>query len=220
MNIIFLLAFFCFVSCANEKKKEISLSLEPTSKTRTLRVGQSIAVELKIVGPYIGDITKNLEGLYFTPLNAPKFVHEFHYKPQKKGDFILGPYSLTFNGKPLTSNSISIKVLPEWDGNHCTLFRVDRDEISLGENIEFVMETWSQKRKRIKIIRAPDNEFTSIQTGYTRSSMHIKNGQETHYAMKSWIITPKSKGEFLISKDLFREFPDEIELPQPKIHVK
>lgn len=215
----FLLVVFCTVSYP-EKNEEDGLCLELKSNMRSLRLGQSVTVELKIIGQAIAEIIKNTNVIEPIYQKKPEFLHQFSIQPQKEGDCILGPYSLSFNGTNLESNSLTLKVLPEWDGGLGTIFRVDCNEIYLGESFELVMETWSKESTEFNISAIYNPELASIESGITRNKISIKNSEESHYFSKSWIITPKSRGDFFITKEFFREFPDDVEPPQLKIQVK
>lgn len=218
---ILLLVVFCAALSAEGNEKEKGLTLELNSNTRSLRIGQGAGIQLKIVGQAITEIVKDTNDIKSIVFNKkPAFVYQFSYQPTKKGNYILGPYSLSFNGVNLISNSLIIKVLPEWVGGLGTIFRTDCNEINLGESFELVMETWSKERKNFDISALFNPELAVIESAISRSQTNIKNLEESHYFSKSWFITPKSRGEFLITKELFKEFPDDIEPPQLKVQVK
>lgn len=221
VTIIFLLVMFCIATSADENVKETNLSLELTSKTHTLRVGHGATVELKIAGQAITEIIKDMNNIKPSIFNKkPEFIYKFTFLSAKEGDYSLGPYSLLFNGVKLESNSLTFKVLPEWDGDLGTIFRVDCNEIYLGESFELVMETWSKEHTKFNISASYNPEHASIETGVFRNKTSIKNSEERNYCSKSWIITPKSAGDFYITKEFFKEFPDGIEPPQLKVLVK
>src|SRR4030042_1096893 len=149
---ILLLMVFGTAFSSEENDKDNNLSLELTSNMRTLRVEQSATIELKITGQAIAEIIKNTNNIKSTIFNKkPEFVYQFIVQPQKQGDCILGPYSLSFNGVHLQSNALTIKVLPEWKGGFSTLFRVDCNEIDLGGSFELVMEPWPKERPKLNI---------------------------------------------------------------------
>ena len=216
---LFLLVVLCTAFYV-DKSEEDGLSLELTSNMRSPRVGQRVTIELKIVGQAIANIIKDMNDIEPIYQKEPEFVHQFSFQPQKDSDFFLGPYSLSFNGVYLQSNSLLIKVLPEWDGGLGTFFRVDCNEVYLGESFELVMETWSGEHTNINISVLPNPELALIEFGVSGSQTSIKDGEKSYYIHRRWIITPKSRGEFLITKDFFRDFPEDIEQPLLKVQVK
>ena len=216
---LFLLVVLCTAFYV-DKSEEDGLSLELTSNMRSPRVGQRVTIELKIVGQAIANIIKDMNDIEPIYQKEPEFVHQFSFQPQKEGDLILGPYSLSFNTVNLESNPLIIKVLPEWDGGLSTIFRVDCNEIYLGESFELVMETWSGEHTNINISVLPNPELALIEFGVSGSQTSIKDGEKSYYIHRRWIITPKSRGEFLITKDFFRDFPEDIEQPLLKVQVK
>lgn len=220
-NFIFvILVMLCTNLFAEENEKGKSLGLVLTSDSRSLRIGQSTTVKLKITGRDIARIINDVNNV--TPLynNEPEFVYQFLFKSSVEGDCKMGPYSLSFNGINLVSNSLIIKVLPEWKGDYGTFFRTDCNEIMLGESFELVMETWSNEMSKANISMQSKTELASIVSGMSTTQISNKNKEENHYSKKSWAITPKSAGDFMITKELFREFPDEINPPLLKVHVK
>ncbi len=203
-----------------EKSEEDGLSLELMSNVRAPRVGQRVIIELKIIGQAIAGIITDTNDIESISPNKPEFVYKYLLQPKNEGDTVLGPYSLSFNGEYLESNSLILKVLPEWDGGYGTIFRVDCNEIYLGESFELVMETWSDKYMNNNISVLSNPELATIEARFSGSQTSIKDGETSYYFYQNWIITPKSRGEFLITKDFFRDFPDDIEPPQLKVHVK
>ncbi len=217
---LFLLVVFSTAFYAEKSEEENGLSLELTSNMRSPRVGQTVTIKLKIIGQAIADIIRDMNDVEPIYQKEPEFVCQFSFQTKKGGDLILGPYSLSFNGEYLESNSLILKVLPEWDGGYSTIFRVDCNEIYLGESFELVMETWSNEDKNINISLLPNPELALVEFGVLGSQTSIKDGEKSYYIHRRWIITPKSRGEFLITKDFFRDFPEDIEPPLLKVQVK
>ena len=191
--------------------------LELTSNSRMLRIGQTAIVQLKITGQPVADIIYDLD----TSLKPePEFTCSFPVKASVKGEMYIGPYSLSFNGEELVSNSLLIKVFPEWDGEYGTFFRVDCNEINLGQSIELVMETWSKEKNNINIFANHMPESATVVSQGVNNQLTIINNEQNHYYKSSWLITPKSAGYFLITEDFFRDFPEGINPPEFIINVK
>ena len=155
---------------------ESDLRLELESSIRTVRLGQSTKLKLKIIGSGVYEITEGTEGIEADNMKAGAFVYELEFKPQRNGSFKFGPYSLSVNGQKLTSNQIEINVLPQWDGNYGTFFRVDRDSIVLGEDVELVVETWSKAYDRKSIFLDRSESFVTTSGGSSTSS--FRSGKE------------------------------------------
>ena len=214
-----ILATLIALTCAHADESSLRLELE--SPVKTLRLGQSKKLKLKISGSDVHQITESSEGIDINHMRAGTFVYEFNFKPQRKGIFTFGPYSVEFNGQKLTSNQIKIDVLPQWEGTYGTCFRVDTNSIELGESIEFVMETWSKDRGGyISISLNRDESFSSSMGGGMSSSSFSSDDGTVSYRTRSWSVTPKTAGEFRITKELFKEFPDNIQAPDITVQVK
>jgi len=208
--------------------EEANLRLELESPVRTLRVNEITKPKLKIIGSDVREITEKTEGISAYNPELGAFVYKFTFHPQKEGEYTLGPYSITVNGRKLTSNQILITVLPQWNGKFGTFFRVDKDSIVLGEDIELHVETW------VKEGQEPIPSFTLSREesfSWTPGDSGVHGGRlgdwgepgfrETfHYTRRSWFITPKKAGAFRISKELFKGFPENITPPDIKVMVK
>lgn len=195
------------------------LRLELESNVRTVRLGQEATLRLRIAGPGIRRLTEGSEGI--SPKNSASgaFVYELGFKPPREGDFTFGPYQLSFNGQQLTSNLVSIFVLPAWDGTYGTFFRADRHSITLGESIELVMETWSTTYEPKHCFLKRDEAFTYTPGEIIMSSTMSDKGTWV-YARSAWFVTPKKAGEFRITRDLFLSFPEKVEPPDITVMVK
>jgi len=199
---------------------ESNLRLELESSVRSLRLGQSTKLKIKVIGSGVYEITEKTEGIEADNMRAGAFVYEFEFKPQRLGTFSFGPYALSMNGQKMNSNRVTINVLPQWDGTYGTFFRVDTNSIVLGENIELVAETWSKIYDRNFISLDRKETFVTQQGRSNISSRHSGNGGTVVYNCNSWFITPKQAGEFKISRDIFRRLPEDIKPPDFIIMVK
>ncbi len=213
-------------SCASRRQDDIRLEI--TSNARTLRIMDSTNVQMRIVGPAVRKMIRDCKEIVSIDsfdesgdfFKEPDFLFEFSFEPEKLGANTIGPYTLSFNGHELTSNEISIQVLPRWEGKLGTFFRVDRDTITLGEDVEFVMETWSRERY--------DYNYTPKYEGgfhcYFESSSHREALEDSdgsiHYARELWHIIPENAGQFRITKDTFARFPDNVDPPNLTVMVK
>jgi hypothetical protein len=195
------------------------LRLELECNVRTLRLGQEGTLRLRIVGPGIRRLTEDSEGI--SPKNSAggAFVYELAFKPPREGDFTLGPYQLSFNDQKLTSNRVSLFVLPAWDGRYGTLFRTDSNSITLGESIEFVMETWTPTYEPKRCLLKRNEAFTFV-PGETIMSSTVSDKSTWAYVRSVWFITPKKAGEFRITGDLFQSFPKGVKPPDITVVVK
>jgi len=153
----FAAAVVLLLSSASAGASDLTLLLE--CNVRSLRIGERARLELKILGRDLAKITEGIEGLKQDTRGPPSFVHRFDFRPEKAGRFVFGPYSLSLNGQELTSNSLSIEVLPDEKKAHGTYFRVNNEEIVLGDAFEFVIETWCQERGLEAVQLRRDNAF-------------------------------------------------------------
>jgi hypothetical protein len=137
------MAWVMAVACVGADEDAFRLELE--TPVRTLRLGQKAQLKLTIIGSGVYSITEGTEGINADNMKAGSFVYQFEFKPQRTGQFAFGPYTLAVNGQKLTSNRVSVEVLPQWDGKLGTYFRVNTNAIALGEDVELTAESWANK---------------------------------------------------------------------------
>lgn len=210
----------CFAICTvNADSPDLQLKLQ--SRFHTLRIGQFKDLELHLSGNKIDDITKGSEGISNWKKNG--FVYKFRFQPEKEGMLEVGPYSIDLDGKKITSNSIDVEVLPKWEGKYGTFFRTHTNSITLGQDFEFVIETWSTNKIDYSSMSASfqdDDSFSAKGIG-SYSSANISTKEPSYYyKAQSFLITPKNEGEFRVTKDLFRKYPVDLESPNISITVK
>lgn len=202
---------------ADEAGADLKLELE--SERRSVRVGDSVGISLRIVGPGLRKMLRNADGLPLDGFQDDAFVYHFRVRPAREGVFAVGPYSLLFNGQSLQSNGASLTVLPEWEGRCGTFFRVDRSTISLGESFELVAETWSKDAALPPLSLKSDGRFNTDRS-FTMNAQQVEERRWTTYACWSWEITPTEAGDFLIDGSLFRDLPETVEPPKLVVHVQ
>jgi len=205
------------IALTGAQAEEPSLQLVLESRVSSLRYGTSSSLTLKLSGAPVEDMIKPQEGI--EPSVGPKaFVYRFNFKPQREGSFTFGPYFMEVNGKKLESNQVTINVLPEWNGTLGTFFRVNTNSIALGESVELTMETWQKDHDYISINPVHDESF-SVSMGNIMSTSSGSGEDRISYRSRTWLITPRTAGEFKINKELFREFPENIKAPSFSIQV-
>ena len=129
------------------------LTLKVSSGIKTARIGKRIDLTLKMTGSVITNIVDAPPGAEVENRGERAFCYNVSFAPKTEGACTFGPYSLSLNGQSVTSEAVTIHVLPKWNGETGTFFRIDRDKIILGEDIELVAETWGQNRKGFSGVR-------------------------------------------------------------------
>jgi hypothetical protein len=163
-------------SCLNAEDEGLGLQLKLESRDKTVRLGQTSTLTLRISGDEISDITKGTEGLDVNLVPRSSFANDFRFRPQREGLFTFGPYEISVNGQKLTSNKVEIFVLPQWHGKFGTFFRVNEKSIVLGEEVELVIETWAKDHQSPLIVMDIGDSF-SRRSG-TSSSHSVSIGDK------------------------------------------
>lgn len=196
-----------------------NLHLEIYSPVKTVRLGDSLKMKLKIIGSEVHEIVEDQEGVVPLKFNMDgALVHEFEFEPQREGLFELGPVNISINGQELVSNIITINVLPQWDGEFGTFFRVDTNSINFGEQVEFVVETWTTNRED-RYTYYLDTSNSNHKENGKRGGTYVNDGNRVYYSMNSWLITPDKTGTFIISESLFKNIESERIYPNISISV-
>lgn len=201
---------------ATAEGEKLTLHLE--SKAKSIRLGESTQLKLRLAGTDIDTITSGFAKREGALNTKSEFVHSSTFRPEKQGAHTFGPFSMSINGTKVNSNTVTIQVLPEWNGEFGTFFRVHASEIELGDEIELVVETWSEGQSSPSLSLKWDKAY-SQRIGGTAFRTNSDNGKMTRMASKRYFITPKEAGTFTISEELFQKVPDGIAVPRINVTV-
>jgi len=202
---------------------DTGLTFSVESSVKTVRVGDQIDLTLKISGSAITNLAVAPSGVEFWNPGTGAFDYNCHFTARKEGSYTFGPYTLAFNGQSLTSGTVAVQVLPKWNGEYGTLFRVDRDKIILGEKVELAQETWSPRRMEYSAAHASlkrlGGDFESS-GGPSLSSFSMSKGVTNCYERQTWMLKPKKAGVFKINKELFESLPEGVTPPDLAVTVE
>ena len=194
------------------------------SRVKTVRVGDHISLTLKLQGSDLTNIiNRAAAGAEFLNPGTGVFQYKCDFTAKKEGACVFGPYMVSFNGQTLTSQPLTVRILPKWNGEYGTFFRIDRNKVILGEEVELVQETWSQKRMEYSTTHARmkrlnidyENAF-----GPSLNSFSVSQGVTNCYDRQTWLLKPKKSGVFKITKDLFDSLPDGVTPPDFAVTVE
>ena len=199
--------------------------------TKTVRLGESLRLTLKLTGDAASKIVSSTEGATLNFSDGDGFHSNYTFSPKQEGDCTFGPYTLDFNGHRYTSKPLVVRVLPKWNGEFGSFFRVDRNKIELGEEIELVQEMWTQKgfgpqTSRVRTRKATNDYECSSPSSQSRCSFSIKvqdghpTTNSTYSVRQAWRIKPMKTGIFKITKDLFEAWPDDVTPPDFAVTVE
>lgn len=200
------------------------LSLNADANLRSVRLGDQIQLTLKVTGDAITNIVSGTEGAKPRFSGAEDFRSSFTFIPEKEGECIFGPYALSFNGQTLTSQPLTIRVLPKWDGAYGVFFRIDRNRIPLGEDVELIQETFSPERLDLAATRSRIKKSANVyefSLGGTSSSVTFSSSErKSKYTERQvWRIKPTNSGVFEITGDLFESLPEGVTPPNFSVIV-
>jgi hypothetical protein len=196
---------------------EPPFDLKLESMSKSVRVGEPVRLRLKITGEGVHAITQNTPGILRQ--KTPSFNYPFEVSTEKEGVLVFGPYKMSVNGHILLSNRVVVRVLPKEQIKKLgTFFRVDKTSVPVGGEIEFTVETWSAsfQRNPIRFIRS--TAFSARPGATSLNSESGPHGMMVHKT-QTWIITPKKAGDLRISRDLFEQFPENLDPPNILIQV-
>jgi hypothetical protein len=200
----------------------VTFSVE--SRVKTVRVGDHISLTLKVEGSDITNIVaRATDGAEFLNPGTGAFQYNCDFTAKKEGKCVFGPYVVSFNGQTLSSRPLTVRVLPKWTGEYGTFFRIDQTNITLGEEVELVQETWGQRREEYSATHArmkrPNADFDNSY-GPSQNSFSVSKGATNCYNRQTWLLKPKRAGVFKITKELFEELPDGVAPPDFAVTVE
>lgn len=194
---------------------------------RTVRLGDQVTLTFQLTGDALTNIVSSTENAQLNSWDGEGLHSRYTFVPQKEGECRFGPYTISFNGETFSSKPLIVQVLPKWNGEYGTFFRIDHNTLALGDRIEFVQEIWSPKRledvnPQIKLKSANNDYEISIGRSATSFSLSFdKTGRQTNfYHRNTWFIQPKRSGVFKINADLFKSLPDGVKPPDFSVTVK
>jgi len=215
---LFLLTRMCCCGDTN-----LVLTLE--AHQRTVRVGETINLVVKLTGNDLTNIFQSAKE--FPALDRygnSGFRLDCSYTATNEGELVFGPYAFSFNGQKLTSNTQTVQVLPKVaKGELGTTFRVNRESISLGDDVELVMESRNQCKPPLPSPPRAELKLRSNDFGITDSScgrtLDFSAGVVSFCDQQSWRLRPKKPGVFEIDGDIFAELPTGVTPPHFAIKV-
>ncbi len=192
---------------------------------RTVRLGDKVDVRLKVIGDAVDSVVGGTDGAKLHSRDGEGFHARYTFVPQQEGECSFGPYTLSFNGQTLTSQTVKIHVLPKWTGEDGSYFRIDRPRIVLGESIELVQETWRRKRRndstsRLRIMRATNDYDCSLgRSFHSMTISHVNVTTTNCYDRQTWFLKPRKPGVFRITRQIFESWPEDIIPPDFSVTV-
>ena len=214
MGLLFL--FLATVHAGVPVEPPYRLDLE--SLSQRVREGESIRLRLAVAGRGVLSVVQATPGIMHEK-EEPRFVYDFEVLAVAPGIQTFGPYTLSINGHLLSSNRVVVNVLPKNQIEKLgTFFRVNKTNITLGDEILFTVETWdtSFRRNPIHFIK---NDAFDVHPGDTSLESHPGPHGMVVHKKQVWVLIPHKAGDFRISRDLFDQFPDGIDPPNILIQV-
>lgn len=220
-----LLGTLCFTTSLYAEQPQLRLELH--SQQQTLRLGQEIQVELRIIGPGVDRIAEGTPGRILSTGPFSGFVHKIRVKPEQEGPLTLGPYQLSFNGAALESNVLHIDVLPPLVQQPGTFLRVSKTEVRVGESFELTIESRLEAEKgqtdktfdKASDVRLKYDPRYSFTSGGMRQHMQILNGAKSVNWSRSYVLTPKMSGVLHMAQ-LMEGLPKDSNIPDVIVNVR
>jgi len=191
------------------------------SRRRVIRFGSDAECDLIIKGRAVQSIFQNVQGI-LVPFDAAVFKHTFKFTPSRLGIVEVGPFSLSFMNRTLTSNRLKIKVLNErTEGAGFDLVLAD-DEVRLGETTQLVVEQfYYDSRQTVRWYRyLKSNNQMEIHSGQSFSHISIGSGRRIQCDGEVFFITPKVRGRITIAKENLADLPNSVIFAPTYLMVK
>ncbi len=198
------------LSITNGQTYDLTLS----STSQTIVLGESIEMELSIRGIEPEQIIspKGFE----VKTNSNRFVYAFQVIPDSTGELTLGPYHIKYDGKELTSNTITVLVRDKVTEENMIRVKLP-PTAKVGEMIIF--EISNGKTSMAEVVLKERDELET-KASSTSSSLRIVNGERKNTYAKSFNIIFHKPGIYSIDESWFRNIPDYFTIDGNKIKVQ
>lgn len=188
------------------------LVLETDLTTNRFMVGENVSLTLTIE-----DIGKDVVVVpgKFELNTSNQFIYTFSITPTKKGELILGPYSIDFNGKKLRSNTLELKIRSQLKENDVRITCVNK----ASPNEEVIIELVGTKESLAKVKLIDSLNFFGHSSG-SSSSTKVVDGVKTSKYMVKFKLTFRQLGIYEIDKTWFDGIPEYLNVRSEKIKIK
>lgn len=198
------------------------LRLRLDSDSTVMHAGGDAMCVLSIEGDAVREVVTKTPGIIWDKelFGKPSgFRLNFRIHETMPGQFTLGPYNVDFQGKKLTSNPLSIIVLPNLkdDPNPQPRLTLSRSTIKLGESVSGLLDLITNPQAPFSQITFEDS-LAARQTGIsTIQSFH--DGSSTQVTSQNFIFTPKTRGRFVLSPTTIKNLPKGSHFPEKTLVV-
>jgi len=189
-----------------------TLNLSTKLYTNQYMVGEKINLILKMEYIPTGFIPESEDSEVITD---NQFIYAFSVIPKKAGTLKVGPYSFDFNGKKLTSNTLTLKIQEEKNKN---LVRITVPQKASVDQ-EVVIELYSTKESMLQMKVSQSPNFTVKATSTQSNSYANKDGGYHEYILQKKLVFHKA-GVYKIDKSWFGNLPPYLELTEATIVIE
>ena len=200
----------------------------------TAQVGDSIILYLVLEVPEADAVFGNDEAVTVNnrsiraseSINGPALTMSFYFRPKEAGFTELGPYSITLGDQTLTSEMREIQVFPNWErGEVGYRWQLSHELVKVGQPFGLTVRqrtigsnTSSRYLQIAQLYRSSDAPF-QISGSTSSSSSGTVEDERDRTLNQSFTITPKKIGELHITREVFEDLPDDVEVPELIVDV-
>ncbi|GEM_PF-4740278 len=198
------LLFFAFAISLGTFAQELELRTGQS----TVLIGEAVEIKLSIKGVK----PQTLRGidasfvysdrkLPFFGASSPQqqFVYRFHIVPQEEGPLKVGPFTIGFEGKELTSDSLFLEVVAP--DSAARLITIDAPiKAKRGEVFKLTCKSSSIALHSLEL---KEQKGVTMKSSSINSSISFNSGERVEHYSKVFNLVMKSKGEFSFDDDSF-----------------
>lgn len=207
---------------------ELSIELVPDGFCT--QVGDNVTLYLVLRGPAIGELEGADDEVKASGnrtvaggvIDAGRFQTSVYFRPKEEGFSEVGPLSIRVAGQTLTSNTVEIRVFPDWeDGEQGYRFQLSHEEVRVDQPFEFVVRSrmYGDNAKDFYFNAKNDLPGMNVRGRGSSSSSGRENGERVRKREQRFIITPTEPGEIVLTPEFFREVPEGFEMPELIVDV-
>ena len=159
-------------------------------------------------------------------LDGPAMILSMSFSPKEPGFEQFGPFELPIGERTLVSNTIEVQVFPDWEpGEVGFRWQLSDEEVRVGQAFGLTV------RQRV-VGEKPETQYLQLAQRYRRSDAPLQitgggsnsssgslNDERFRTTRQTFTITPTQPGEVHLTRELFENLPEDVEIPELIVDV-
>ncbi len=218
---------------AQEAEPADAPRLRLISQEWTAQVGDSVELKLVLELPRAAELfkgqpeTRSGSRTYAndetTGPNA--FIMDDYFTAQEEGFTEIGPFEMEVDGEAVTSNAVEMQVFPAWRPDETGFrFELSDETVKVGQPFGLTVRQRTFGDNGTVNLNVADGYWhnkgpLTIDGNRSSSSSSFDNNRRARNSSHTFTLTAREAGELRITREMFRDLPEDLELPELIVDV-